>query len=119
MNCDISKVRPTPLVLPWKTDSDEESPLVKLPDDVFGRIISQLDTIDVFRMTLVCRSWKSLIHNNTKHLKRAEHAVTTHMITFTDWMDPASTFASNLKKHFDVCCRNSTMLKVSASISVV
>jgi len=93
LNCDISEVRPKSVILPWKPDNNEESMLAKLPDEIFARTFQFLDALDIFRMSLACRKWKSLIHNNAQHLKRAEHAATTHIITFTDWMDPASTLA--------------------------
>lgn len=74
-----------------KSDHGDESMSARLPDEIFERILPNLDTLDIFRMTLVCRHWKYMMHNNARHLKRAEHAVTTHLITFTEWMDPAST----------------------------
>lgn len=119
MNCDVSEVRPVCHVLPWKADNEEESPLAKLPDEIFSRFLSGLDTIDIFRMTLVCRKWKSLIYDNSRQLKRAEHAVTTHLITFTDWMDPPSTCAKQLTNHFEFCCRDSTLCNISTPISIV
>jgi len=52
--------------------------------------MNRLDTLDVFRITLVCKQWKNVVHNNPRDLQRAEHAKTTHLITFTEWMDPTS-----------------------------
>jgi len=64
--------------------------LADLPDAIFLNIVSRLDTLDVFRITLVCKRWKEVMCNNPRDLKRAEHAKTTHLLTFTDWMDPSS-----------------------------
>lgn len=81
---------PTSLVLPSEAEHDEESMLARLPDQLFGRVFSFLETLDIFRMTLVCKKWNRLIDDNVAELKRAEHSITTHLIRFTEWMDPAS-----------------------------
>lgn len=106
-------------MLPLKSDDDEESMLAKLPDDIFRRVFLSLNTLETFRLTLVCKRWKSLIYNSRGHLKKAEHAVTTHIITFNDWMDPASILTKHLKNHSKFCYRDSTWLDVSASIPLV
>lgn len=81
---------PLCLVLPLAFDGNEESKLADLPDGLFLKIVDRLDTLDVFRVTLVCKKWKNVIYNNPRNLRRAEHAKTTHLITFRDWVDPES-----------------------------
>jgi len=90
LNCDIDDVKTKSPVIPWKPEHEEESVLAKLPNELFGRIFPLLETLDIFRMTLVCKRWKRLVYDNSMELKKAEYAVTTHLITFTEWMDASS-----------------------------
>eukprot|EP00210_Caulerpa_lentillifera_P007982 g7621.t1 len=80
--CDIEKTRP---VLTLTPDHVEEFRLADLPYDVFVQILHRLDTLDVFRMNLVCKTWRSLLYDNVDRLERAEHALTFHLVTFSDW----------------------------------
>jgi len=77
-------------VLPFNSNGHEESKLTDLPTTIFLKIMNRLETLDIFRVTLVCKKWKNEIYHNSRDIKRAEHAMTTHLITFTDWMDPES-----------------------------
>lgn len=96
MNCDIADVIPTSLVLPWEPNHDEESMLARLPDQLFGRVFQLLGTLDIFKMTLVCKRWRRLINDDWVELKKAEHAITTHLIRLTDWVNPPSSFVKIL-----------------------
>eukprot|EP00210_Caulerpa_lentillifera_P007985 g7624.t1 len=87
LNCDISDVQRTCSVHALEPGSGAEFRLADLPNDVFLKIMHRLNTVDIFRMTLVCRKWKQLVYNNSDALKRAEHALSTHVITFPGWTE--------------------------------
>lgn len=92
MNCALSEVKHKCLVLPLDLGYDPRSILAALPEEVFLKTMRYLETLDLFHMTLVCKRWKSLVYNNRTEMKRVEHSLSLHLITFTDWMVPASTF---------------------------
>jgi len=73
-----------------------------MPDAIFLDIMNRLDTWDVFKVTLVCKRWKNVVYDNPKDLKRFEHAKTTHLIIFTEWMDPASKYKSSIVETNDM-----------------
>eukprot|EP00210_Caulerpa_lentillifera_P006339 g6055.t1 len=87
LGCNVDKIKAPSPVVPLDPDTKEESMLLALEDEILLKVLQHLDTIDIFRLTLVCKKWKSLVYNYPSELKRAEHAITTHLITFTDWMD--------------------------------
>jgi len=85
-------------VLPLEPGYDPRFILAALPDEILVKAMSHLDSLDFFNMTRVCKKWKSLVYDNCAELKRAEHAVTTHLVTFTDWMNPSSVFKKSSKR---------------------
>eukprot|EP00210_Caulerpa_lentillifera_P008082 g7717.t1 len=89
LNCDISEVRPTVPVHPLNYN-EAESKLCQLPDDVFLNILARLESIEVYRTTLVCKKWRQFVCRYSSAFKRIEYAPTTHLITFTEWMNPSS-----------------------------
>eukprot|EP00210_Caulerpa_lentillifera_P007621 g7279.t1 len=89
LNCHVSEVRPVSPVLPLKPGNDMESKFPNLPQNIFINIMKRLEIVDVFRLTLVCKKWREAVYSNPKEFNKAEYAFTTHMITFTDWMDPS------------------------------
>eukprot|EP00210_Caulerpa_lentillifera_P008142 g7776.t1 len=90
LNCHVSEIRPVCPVLPLKPGNDVESKFPDLPQNIFIDIMKRLEIVDVFRLTLVCKKWRDAVHSNPKQLNKAEYAFTTHMITFTGWMDPSN-----------------------------
>eukprot|EP00210_Caulerpa_lentillifera_P007628 g7285.t1 len=65
LNCKVSEVRPTLYpVLPLTPEDNKESALLSLPYDIFIKIMNRLDTIDTFRLTLVCKKWRSAVYDN-------------------------------------------------------
>lgn len=74
---------------------DPKFTLAALPDEILAKTMRYLDSLDVFKMTLVCKRWKDLVYNYGAELKRAEHAMTAHMVNFTYWMDPPSMLKKN------------------------
>lgn len=89
LNCDLPEVRPTVPVLPLEED-EIQSNMSSLPDDVFSKIMNRLELIEVFQLTQVCKQWRKKVYRNAPVLRRAEHSLTTHLLTFTNWMNPAS-----------------------------
>eukprot|EP00210_Caulerpa_lentillifera_P006377 g6092.t1 len=87
LGCTVQEVRAPSPILPLDTDKNKESVLLRLDNEILVQVLQHLDTIDVFRLTLVCKKFKSLVYNYPKELRRVEHVITTHLITFTDWMD--------------------------------
>jgi len=65
-----------------------------LPDDVVTNIMARLETIEVFQLTQVSKKLREIVCRNAHVLTRAEHALTTHLLAFTNWMDPSSTHLS-------------------------
>lgn len=90
LGCTIEEVRPLSPVLPLPPDYGMESKLLALEDEILLKVMKHLDVVDIFRFTQVCKRWRGLVYNYPEELTRAEHAITTHLITFTDWMDPNS-----------------------------
>lgn len=108
LNCAVSEVVPSSLVRPLRPPAlCGESELAALPDSVFIKIMNQLDTLDLFRATLVCRRWKNVIFNNGRDIRRIEHAKTTHLITFFTQMDPEDAFGECLQVNLILCTRDS------------
>eukprot|EP00210_Caulerpa_lentillifera_P007619 g7277.t1 len=89
LNCHVSEIRPVCPILPLKPGNDMESKFPDLSQNIFINIMKRLEIIDVFRLTLVCKKWREAVYSNPKKFNKAEYAFTTHMITFTDWMDPS------------------------------
>lgn len=102
----MSEVRPKVEVLPL-AEVERDSELCSLPDDVVARIVGHLETIEIFRVSQVCRNWRHLVFNDASLLTRAEHSLTTHLLTFTEWMDPSSKHTSDCSRNAEVwnsCC---------------
>eukprot|EP00210_Caulerpa_lentillifera_P007980 g7619.t1 len=87
LNCNTSDLQRTCPVLALESGDRDKFKLVDLPHDVFLNIMRRLDTLDIFRMSLVSRQWKELVYKSAHVLKRVEHAFSTHLITFSGWID--------------------------------
>eukprot|EP00210_Caulerpa_lentillifera_P007610 g7268.t1 len=78
---------PVSPILPLRLEDNVESKFADLPQDVIINIMNRLETVEIYHFTLVCKNWRAVVYNNPQELRRAEHTIEKHLITYTRWMD--------------------------------
>eukprot|EP00210_Caulerpa_lentillifera_P007614 g7272.t1 len=119
MNCKMSEVCPVSPILPLRLKANVESRFADLPQDVIINIMNRLETIDIYHFTLVCRNWKAVVHNNRQELRRAEHTIEKHFITFTGWRDCIldKTFIKDFSSNLEVFCHDFDNLSYDSELN--
>eukprot|EP00210_Caulerpa_lentillifera_P006458 g6170.t1 len=93
LGCDVSEVRPTIPVLPLR-GNEGEFRMFDMSDDILLNIMTRLESIDIFRMTLVCKCWRQFALKYATAMTRAECSITTYLLSYKKWMDPSNLITS-------------------------
>lgn len=69
-----------------KIGHDSESlKLETLPNNIMPRVLSYLNAMDIFKVTLVSTSWRHLVMQNEKDLKNVDYSVEKYLNETTLW----------------------------------